>query len=194
MKTSRVNFLYKILISSYSLSTFSEGVILPVYAIFVQKIGGDILNAGQAMGVFLITQGLFTIFIHKFKWTSKQKMFFMVMGWFIWILGIASYLIISSIYMLFITQILTAIGNAIADPIFEEELAHHTDIKREEFEWGIFEGSKDLVSGLAAIAGGIILSAYNFSALIYLMIGTATISFFMILYYVSLNKKWSLKK
>jgi hypothetical protein len=193
MKTSRVNFLYKILISSYSLSTFSEGVILPVYAIFVQKIGGDILNAGQAMGVFLITQGLFTIFIHKFKWTSKQKMFFMVMGWFIWILGIASYLIISNIYMLFITQILTAIGNAIADPIFEEELAHHTDTKREEFEWGIFEGSKDLVSGLAAIAGGIILSAYNFSALIYLMIGTATISFFMILYYVSLNKKWSYK-
>jgi hypothetical protein len=37
--------------------------------------------------------------------------------------------------MLFITQILTALGNAIADPIFDEELSNNTDPKNKLFEW-----------------------------------------------------------
>ncbi len=178
-----INFFYRLLVSSYIISTFSEGIILPVYAIFVEKIGGDALSAGTAMGVFLITQGVFTIFVHKISWSKAQQLRLLVFGWFIWTIGIASYLIISNVWMLFVTQILTASGNAIADPIFEEELADHTDQRSEEFEWGFFEGSKDVVSGLAAIVGGVIVGLYNFSLLIYLMIFTASISFILSLYY-----------
>lgn len=177
------NFFYRLLLSSYVLSTFSEGVLLPVYAIFVQKIGGDALSAGTAMGLFLLTQGAFTIFVHKISWTESQRLRLLVIGWFIWTVGIGAYLIVSSVWMLFITQILTAAGNAIADPIFEEELADHTDQSTKEFEWGLFEGSKDMVSGLAALAGGFVVVAYGFPTLIYLMITTATISFVMSLYY-----------
>ena len=175
--------------SAFVLSIFSEGIILPIYAIFVQKIGGDVLDAGLAMGIFLISQGVFSILFHKIIRSDKKRILFMSIGWFIWVLGIASYLIISNVWMLFLTQILTSLGNAIADPIFDQELAHHTDKKNEEFEWGFFEGSANLVSGVAAILGGLVVSAWGFNILIFGMVGTATLSLLLIIFYSRLIQK-----
>jgi hypothetical protein len=50
-------------------------------------------------------------------------------------MGIVLYLAVSSTRMLFVTQILVALGNAVADPIFDKELADHTDQNNKLFEW-----------------------------------------------------------
>lgn len=185
----KLNPLYKVLMGAFTLSIFSEGIILPIYAIFVQKVGGDLLDAGLAMGIFLISQGLFSILFHRLLWSHKKRMLFLVLGWLMWVIGIASYLIISSVWMLFVTQVLTALGNAIADPIFDQELASKTDKKIAEFEWGFFEGSRDIVSGLAAIVGAVIVSIWSFDALIYVMVLTASLSLSLIVLYSRLSKK-----
>ena len=187
----RPNLFYRILVSSYAVSIFPEGILLPVYAIFVQRIGGDILGAGGALGVFLITQGLCTMVVHRVPWSTEQRIRLLVGGWMVWLLGIMLYLVISNIWTLFLAQVLTAIGSAVADPIAEEEIAIHTDKGAEEFEWGFFEGSNDIVSGIAAVLGGIVVTFYSFRVLIYLMIATATVSFMLILWYVSRVRKAS---
>jgi hypothetical protein len=87
--------------------------------------------------------------------------------------------------MLFLSQVLTAIGNAIADPIFDQELADHTDKDLEEYEWGFFEGSKAFIDGIAAIIGAGVAAYFGFRSLIYAMIVTATLSFVLILVYIS---------
>ena len=181
----KLNIFYKILVLAFGASIFAEGILLPIYAIFVQKIGGDILDAGFAMGIFLITEGIFMILIHRKKWDSRQRIFLMVGGWIIWLLGIITYLFISNIWILFISQVLTAMGNAIADPVFDAELSSHIDKDVEEMEWGVFEGSKDLIGGAAAIIGGVIAFRFGFPVLIYFMVGTATISLTMILFYIA---------
>lgn len=185
----RVNTLYKILITSYSFSIFSEAVILPIYAVFVQGIGGDILDASGAMAIFLITQGVLTILVHRLRWINQHRIPVMIFGWAIWVLGIAMYLMVSSVVTLFITQIFTAIGSAIADPIFDQELARHTDHTNEEFEWGFFEGSVAVIQGLAALVGGLVVVFFSFEILIYLMIVTATISLCLIIFYYSKIRK-----
>lgn len=186
------NLFYKVLIASFSLSTFAEGIILPIYAIFVQKIGGDILDAGYAMGLFLITTGILTALVHRTTWSPRARIFLMVFGWAVWLVGIGSYLFISNIWTLFLAQILSATGDAIADPVFEVELVDHTDEELKEYEWGLFDGSKDIVDGIAAILGGIVVSAFGFRVMIYAMVTTATISFLMILWYVSKLRKINL--
>ncbi|HTR18748.1 MAG TPA: MFS transporter [Candidatus Paceibacterota bacterium] len=189
----QVNFLYKVLVSAFTLSMFAEGVILPIYAIFVQKIGGNILDAGNAMGIFLITQGVFTVIVHRFRWSPRGRVFLMIVGWAIWLGGIAMYLLISNVLMLFVTQIVTAAGNAIADPAFDQELADHTDKNLKEYEWGVWEGSKDLINGFAAIMGAFIAGVFGFRTLILTMILTATLSFIVILWYVNTLRRIKLK-
>lgn len=188
----KINPLYKLLIGSYWLSLFAEGIILPIYAVFVQNIGGDILDASWAMATFLVTQGIFTILVHRFSRTAKNRIAVMIIGWVIWVLGISLYLVISNVLMLFVTQILTALWNAIADPIFDAELAEHTDKNNKLFEWWLFEWMQDIVNGIAAIIGWLLAAIYGFQALIIMMIVTATISLFLILYYINKVKKYKL--
>lgn len=180
----KINPLYKLLISSYGLSLFSEWIILPIYAVFVQNIGGDILDASGAMATFLITQWVFTVIVHRIPWTAKHRIPVMIVGWIIWLLGISLYLTISSVEMLFVTQVLTALGNAIADPIFDAELAEHTDKTNKIYERWLFEGMQDIIAGIAAIVWGMLVAYYGFKSLIIMMIITATLSLILILYYI----------
>ena len=108
----------------------------------------------------------------------------MILGWLIWLGGIFTYLSISSVWTLFLAQFLTAVGNSVADPVFDQELADHTDRGLEEKEWGFFEGGKGILDGLAAIIGATVVSFFGFPVLIYIMIVTATTSFILILIYV----------
>lgn len=178
------NLFYRVLVSSWALSSFAEGVLLPVYAVFVQHIGGDILDAGGAMGAFLITEGLFTMLVHRTKWSPRMRIVLMVLGWAIWFLGIIFYLFISNVATLFMAQVLLAIGCAVADPVFDEELADHTDKGLKEYEWGLWEGSKSFIDGVAAVLGAFVVATFGFKVLIYMMIITATASFAMIIWYV----------
>lgn len=173
----------KILLLSYLISTFSEGIILPIYAIFVQNIGGDFLDAGLALGIFLICEGLFTFSIHKKTKTHNKRISMMFMGWLVWLIGISAYLIVSNKWTLFASQVLLALGNAIADPIYDEEFASNAK-KNKEKQWGAFEGGISFVSGLSAIAGGIIASYFGMKTLIYVMVVTATLSFLLIIVYM----------
>lgn len=186
----RPNTFYRVLVSSWALSSFSEGVILPIYAIFVQHIGGDILDAGWAMGIFLITEGIFTTLVHRVRWSPRMRIFLMIFGWAIWLSGIGAYLLVSNIWMLFLAQVLAAIGNAVADPVFDAELADHTDMSLKEYEWGLWEGSKAFIDGTAAIIGAFIAYTFGFQILIFVMIATATASFLMILWYVSRMRRF----
>lgn len=113
-----------------------------------------------------------------------MRIVLMILGWAIWLVGICFYLFISNIATLFLAQVLTAIGDAIADPVFDDELAEHIDTRIKEYEWGIWEGSKSFVDGVAAICGAFVVSFFGFRTLIYLMIVTATASFVTILWYV----------
>lgn len=183
-----MNTYYKILVSSYSISTFSEGILLPIYAIFVQKVGGGALEAAGAVATYLILQGVIEIFIHKTDWSKSHRMFLMVGGWLLWLIGIASYLLVFSVPMLFLSQVLTGLGNALANPAFDAELAEHTDKGITEYEYSIFEGMQDIFQGIAALVGGLIVTQLGFSTLIYVMIFTASLSFFLILQYSRLVK------
>ncbi|NTU66862.1 MAG: MFS transporter [Candidatus Moranbacteria bacterium] len=184
----KINRFYKILIISYAISTFAEGIIAPIYAIFVQKIGGDILEATGAVATFLIMSGAATIVIHRSRWSQKHRKTLMIVGWFVWVLGIGMYLIISDLPTLFAAQVLIALGNATANPAFDAELDDHTDAKIKSYEWGLFEALQDILSGIAAITGGLVATLFGFEALVYCMIAAATISFFLILYYLHMQR------
>lgn len=184
----RTNYLYRVLVSSYAISTFAEGILMPIYAIFVQKIGGDILEASGAIAIFLIVNGVATIAIHRIGWSQKHRRLLMVWGWLLWVIGIGSYFVVSSTVTLFITQVLIALGNAIADPAFDAELDDNIDTRLKSYEWGVFGAVQDVLNGIAAIVGGVIASVFGFKVLILCMVLAATISFCLILYYMHARK------
>lgn len=177
------NYLY-ILTFAYAFSTFAQGIFMPIYAFFVQKIGGGILETSWAIAVYSILAGAGTIAIHKTSWSPRYRMHFLWFGWLLWVLSIGVYfVIVQNILTLYISQILNALGDALSKPIWDAEFTKK--IERDPAQaWAFFEGTISIFGGIATLLGGFVATLYGFDVLLYCVMATAAISFLMIVYYL----------
>src|SRR5437016_3302673 len=99
---------------AYAFATFAQGILVPIYAFFVQKIGGGILETSWAIALYSIITGVGTILIHHTKFSHKYKKHCLWVGWFLWLLSIAVYFIMQNITMLYVSQFLNGVGDALS--------------------------------------------------------------------------------
>jgi hypothetical protein len=177
---------YTILLLSYSFSSFSGGILGPIYAYFVQKVGGGILETAGSVAAFSIAGGITTFIITRLNRTQKYNMWLLGVGWFLWLLSVMGYACIDNVPKLFIAEILSGLGSALSTPVFDAEFSHESSHNL-LIGWGDFEAITSIISGIAALVGGAVAYYFGFQALIYLMILTAIASFIVLLYYI--NKK-----
>ena len=76
---------------------------------------------------------------------------------------------------LFFVQIIFGIAEAIIVPAFDSLYSKNLDKGKAASEWGLWEGMRATVVGVAAIIGGFVAQTYGFAALFRVM---AIISFF----------------
>lgn len=179
------NYIY-IITFAYAFSTFAHGILMPIYAFFVQKIGGGILETSWAIATFSIITGIGTILIHKTTLSHTYSKHFLWIGWFLWLLSVSVYFLMQNIWMLYVSQLLNGLGTAMSEPIYDAEFSRIT-ASNPSAGWAFFEGVTSIFAGIAAIAGGFIAAWYGFDVLIYCMITVATSSFFLIVYYTRNN-------
>ena len=191
MIIKKKQYLYLITLA-YACATFGSGLLLPIYAFFVQKIGGGIVETSWAIALFSIVMGVTILAIAQTKWSHVYRKECLLVGWFIWLLGLILYCYIRDITMLFIAQILNGLGNALSSPAFDAELSEQASDDLSG-GWGILEGVTSIFSGLAAIIGGYLTSRYGFDTLFAFMIGTSSFSFILILYYFYEQKEGALR-
>lgn len=176
-------YYINLLIASYSISTFSQGILAPIYAFFVLKIGGGILETSIAVALFSIVTGVSTILIYRTKASKTYQKEFLCFGWFLWVISVSMYFFVTNIYTLLATEILSALGSAISNPAYDAEYSKQT-IDNLSGGWAIHEGVSTIFYGLACLCSGFIASQFGFPMLILFMTILASISFFMILQYV----------
>jgi hypothetical protein len=164
---TRIN---KILLTASFLALFPLGLIGPIYAIFVKKIGGDILEAGISYGFFLLTSGIFIITIGNstfFKNHLRQMVF---LGYLILTIGEAGYLLVQNPMHLFIVQVVIGIAGGILEPSWDGLFSAKLDEKKAASSWAIWAGGRDIISGIGAFTGAILVVAYSFQLMFIVML------------------------
>lgn len=165
----------KILIISSMFWNFSIGLLTPIFAIFVQQIGGGIVEASRAGFLYTFLIGLTIVMFGRIEdKISKRAMF--LFGRMLFTLGAASYIFVESIGQLYFVQIIIALSLAIIDPAFNALFSKSLRRGKESTDWSIWEGSIYIVIGLGAIIGGFIANNYGFKLLFVLMTISAALS------------------
>lgn len=177
----------RILLYAYSASIFSSGILVPIYAFFVQKIGGGIFEASSTMAISYIFTGIATLLIFRTKWSHIYQKECLIIGWLFWLISISMYCYITNIAMLFISQCFNGMGNALSASTYDAEYSKQAS-NNLVHGWSIWEGTINIFSGIAAVAGGFIVTHYGFDALMLCMTSIATASFLSIVYYVYREK------
>lgn len=176
---------------AYAVSTFATGILMPIYAFFVQKIGGGIFETSWAIGIYSILFGLGTIIIHKNALSHKYRMTLLWVGWLLWLMSMFIYFLMSTILVLYLSQIINALGDALYEPVFDAEFSKHIAADPDG-GWAFFNGTTSIFAGVASILGGFIAIHFGFEMLLYCVIGTGIVSFLLIAHYAYMNGKGSL--
>jgi len=82
----------------------------PFYAMFVEKIGGDMLEVGTAFGIFAFVAGITTLVSSRLADSTARDERILSLGYLLVELGFFFYLFVGSVKELFLVQILIGLG------------------------------------------------------------------------------------
>ena len=155
----------KILLIASSLWYFGEGLFGPLFAIYAEKIGGDLLDITWAWAFYLVTTGVFYFIIGKYYNNSPYKKHVMIAGYALNALLTFCYLFVSNPRELFILQIGLGFAEALSAPIWDALFASNMEDTEDTFHWSLATGHTHFVSGIAIAIGGLIANYISFDAL-----------------------------
>lgn len=158
----------RILLRSSNIWYLGEGLLGPLFAVFAEKIGGDILEITWAWGVYLLTTGFLQIFFGRLSdRVSKKKLMFA--GYFLNAVFTFCYLLVNNTLGLLLVQAGLGVAAAMATPTWEALYDKYSSDKKRGTLWGLADGQADIVLGVATLVGGFVLVRTSFDTLFILM-------------------------
>lgn len=137
----------------------------PLFAIFSEKVGGDILDITWAWSTYLVITGLFYILVGKLLNNKEYKVKVMVLGYTLNAFLTFGYLLVDSPFKLFLVQAGLGIAEALGTPAWDALYAKNLDEDLDSYAWGLSTGQSQIVTGIAFAIGGTVTHFISFSAL-----------------------------
>lgn len=156
------NKLFLIILSFF---VFGEGMLGPIYAIFVNNIGGDVLAAGTAWSIFLFVSGIGIFLMGRIQDRYKSDKNFILLGYSLTSLGFLGYYFVSSVIQLFLVQAVLGVATMIVVPARDSFYTRYLEKRNFASQWAAWEGIWHIVTGAAALAGALIAKMFGFKVL-----------------------------
>lgn len=158
----------------------------PIYALFVEQIGGDLMDASIAGALFATAAGITTLVSGKYSDKIKESELIVVLGYIIIGFGFFLYIWVNSIVFLFIVQVIIGLGEAIYSPAFDALYSKHLDGHKSGSQWGAWESTNYFTTAIGAVVGGGIVTVFGFQTLFTIM---ALLCISSAIYIYQLNRK-----
>lgn len=175
---------YLLLISA--LFMFAFAMFSPIYAIFVERVGGGIETAANSWALFGLVAGVLTFILGKYE--NQMKETELAIAWSQFVAGLVYVLLCftDNVAMLYINMIILGLAEALYWPAFHSVYAKHTDGKKSTTQWGIYDGLAYFIPAIGSAIGGWLVAAYGFNLIFVIM---ALLSFFCGIMIILLPRK-----
>jgi MFS family permease len=158
----------RLLLKVSFLTAFAEAMLVPMYAAFAEKVGGSILDAGIAFATFSIATGIVVALVGTRPWFQHHIKQFLILGFIGSALCDISYAFVQNKWQLFGAQVIAGLATGLIEPawdaLFTDDIEHSPAM-----HWSIWAGGTHLVTGAAALIGGLIVAYWSFTALFLVM-------------------------
>ena len=158
-KKNRARHAYLIINSLVMLSTF---MLVPIYALFINSMGGSVLHVSIIVSVFYLTASLGSLSINRLIGKLNCNKRLLTVGYLMIGLGYFSLIFAFSFWHLILIQIFLGLADAIIYPSFDALFANNINKAEEQAEWGSFESVRYFTMFAGAIVGGIVVNWAGF--------------------------------
>src|SRR3989344_8851073 len=119
----------KFLVLSDAWATLALGMIGPIYAIFVEQIGGDILDASWAYFAFTLTSGIVMYLLSFWEDHIKHKEYLINLSYLLLSLGCLGYYFVYNQTTLLMVEVVFGLATAFLAPAYDTVYSHY--VKKE---------------------------------------------------------------
>lgn len=148
---------------------FSGGLFGPIYALFVDSVGGSILDAGMAAFAFLASTGILVFVISRWENRQKHQEKLYLLGYLMTAVGYVGYIFVSSHLELIVVQVFLGVAQAVYLPVRDSIYSKAVKRGSEAADWGKWEAESFIAPAVAAVLGASIAFALGFQALFFAM-------------------------
>jgi len=166
----------KLLLLTSILIHSGANLLAPIYAIFIKEIGGNLIDAGIAIGIYALLKGVFYFLIGKINEDRVSKKVMMFAGYTIMGLGYAAYVFANKPLDVFVIQGILSLGETIINPSWSAIIATSLEKGKERHLYSHFFGYRSIFEGIAAITGGLFAMKFGFNVIFGIMAAFAIAS------------------
>ncbi|MFH8080979.1 MAG: MFS transporter [Candidatus Aenigmatarchaeota archaeon] len=159
------NKAINILLFTNAIVMIAGAMLGPIYAIFVEEVGGDILDASITGSIFFLATGITSIFSGKYVDKIKDPELILVAGYLITSVGYIFYIFVNSVWSLLIVQVIIGFAEAIYWPAYDAIYSRHVSLKKVGKEWGFWEATSRFSIAIGSLIGGFIVYNFGFDTL-----------------------------
>lgn len=160
----------KILLLAGSFWYLGEGMFAPLFALFADKIGGDVFDIVWATVAYLLVKGILVMVVGRMSDKKVTKERFLMAGYVLNTIFTFSYLLVKTPIDLMLVEVGMGIAVSLTIPTWDALLSRYdVDEENSGFMWGLVSGQANLSNALAIIVGGIILKATSYNVLFFSM-------------------------
>ncbi len=162
----------KILLYGSAMWYFGEGMLGPLFAVFAQDIGGNILDVTSAWAVFLAATGVCTFLVGRIadKYTARRgPEILMTLGYALNAILTFAYIFVSTPQQLFFVQAGLGLAIALSASTWLSLYSESTRHAQGASAWGLESALQKIVDAIAILIGGYIVTHYSFTVLFVIM-------------------------
>lgn len=175
----------KYLLMASFFGTMGETMIIPLYGMFVGKIGGSFIDAGAGYAIFSILTGICIFLSGKIKWFKNNLELVVFLGFAISTFGDFAYIFVHDRVGLFLVQATNGISVGLLNPAWEALYTVDTEEGEEHSAWANWGSLVNVGTGIAAIAGAVITTYLGFPTMFF---ATAVVNTIAVYYAFSIYK------
>lgn len=161
-------FVRAILYITDGLLITGASFLAPIFAIFVEQIGGGVIEAGTAVTIYSLTAGIGIFVFSRMEDKIRDFRHFVVIGYLVASLGYLIYLFAHNITILFIAQFVLGLGTAIRIPAYDVLLSQSAP-GHLAVAWGNWNSLAFLATAVGAFVGALIASIFGFQTLLIIL-------------------------
>lgn len=160
----------RILLFNDTLTLIASAMIVPIYAIYVDEIGGDLLDAGLAAGIFAIVAGFAVLITGRIADRITYKARILSVGYLLSAIGFLLYTVVGTMWQLLLVQAIVGLSQAVIGPVFDAMYGNHIGGKKHApSRWSMWESAYYFAIAIGSGAGALIVKYAGFDTLFIVM-------------------------
>lgn len=155
--------MYLYLLLASLVANFADSLFGPLYAVYVQGIGGDLLDVGNTMALYSVATGILIIMVGKLsdRWSKAS---ITTIGFGLSALGTLGYLVIQTPLHLYLLQLIFAVSTALLSAPLSALFAEHINKQKAGLLWALEGGGGKILFGIGMLIGTSLTYHFGFTA------------------------------